>query len=144
MDNPYEILGIPKRSSKKTIDEAYKKLIKKVHPDKGGSKYLFQKVNQAYKELTEEKNKTKSKKTPNSKNKMNTKNKTHNKNIINQTPEKLDKNLKLLTFPLNSIIQTDVKPEKYYSKSMFHSNINGIKKTKIYEDINGKKTVFEY
>ena len=138
MDNPYEILGIPKRSSKKTIDEAYKKLIKKVHPDKGGSKYLFQKVNQAYKELTEEKNKPKSKKTPNSKNK------TYNKSIINQRTEQLDNNLKLLTFPLNSIIQTNVKPEKYYSKSMFHSNINGIKKTKIYEDINGKKTVFEY
>ena len=77
MDNPYEILGIPKRSSRKTIDEAYKNLIKKVHPDKGGSKYLFQKGNQAYKELTEEKNKPKSKKTPNSKNK--TYNKTHNK-----------------------------------------------------------------
>jgi len=142
MDNPYEILGIPKRSSRKTIDEAYKNLIKKVHPDKGGSKYLFQKVNQAYKELTEEKNKPKSKKTPNSKNK--TYNKTHNKNIINQRNEQLDNNLKLLTFPLNSIIQTDVKPEKYYSKSIYHSNINGIKKTKIYEDINGKKTVFEY
>lgn len=138
MDNPYEILGIPKRSPRKTIDEAYKKLIKKVHPDKGGSKYLFQKVNQAYKELTEEKNKPKSKKTPNSKNK------TYNKSIINQRTEQLDNNLKLLTFPLNSIIQTNVKPEKYYSKSMFHSNINGIKKTKIYEDINGKKTVFEY
>ena len=62
MDNPYEILGIPKRSSRKTIDEAYKNLIKKVHPDKGGSKYLFQKVNQAYKELTEEKNTKKKKK----------------------------------------------------------------------------------
>lgn len=144
MDNPYEILGIPKRSSKKKIDEAYKKLIKKVLPDKGGSKYLFQKVNQAYKELTEKKNTSNNKKTLNNKNKTHTKNKTPNKSIINQRTEQLDNNLKLLTFPLNSIIQTDIKPTKYYSESIYHSNINGVKKTKRYIDINGKRIVFEY
>ena len=42
-----DILGLPNNASDVEIREAYQKLIKMVHPDKGGSPYLTQKLNQA-------------------------------------------------------------------------------------------------
>jgi len=51
MDNPYDILGIPESSSKKDIEKAYKKLSSKLHPDKGGNDFLFNKIKVARDEL---------------------------------------------------------------------------------------------
>lgn len=41
------VLGLAKGASVEEINEAYKKLMGKIHPDKGGSDYLASKLNQA-------------------------------------------------------------------------------------------------
>jgi len=42
-----EILDVPEDASKKDIEDAYKRLMKKNHPDTGGSKYLATQLNKA-------------------------------------------------------------------------------------------------
>lgn len=42
-----EILGLEKNASQEQINAAYHKLMKSMHPDKGGSPYLAQKLNEA-------------------------------------------------------------------------------------------------
>lgn len=42
-----EILGLPESATRKQINDAYYKLVQVLHPDKGGSTYLTQKLNQA-------------------------------------------------------------------------------------------------
>lgn len=46
-DEALEILELDKNASDDDIKKAYKKLIAKVHPDTGGSKYLTAKLNEA-------------------------------------------------------------------------------------------------
>ena len=55
MIKAYEVLGLNKNASNKEINDQYKKLIKILHPDKGGSKYLSSLVNQAKKNLLKKK-----------------------------------------------------------------------------------------
>lgn len=43
----YEVLDLQPGASRQEIIEAHKRLIKKVHPDTGGSTYLTQKLNEA-------------------------------------------------------------------------------------------------
>ena len=43
----FEILGLDKDASQEQINAAYHKLMKSMHPDKGGSPYLAQKLNEA-------------------------------------------------------------------------------------------------
>lgn len=40
----YEVLGLADTASKEEISAAYKKMIMNNHPDKGGSKYIAQKI----------------------------------------------------------------------------------------------------
>ncbi len=47
IDEAKEILGIQGELNEKIIKEAHMKLIKKNHPDQGGSDYLASKINQA-------------------------------------------------------------------------------------------------
>ncbi len=43
----HEILGLDENASHEDIKSAYRKLMMKMHPDSGGSKYLSQKINEA-------------------------------------------------------------------------------------------------
>jgi hypothetical protein len=46
-DEAYAILGLEPGASRDAIMEAYKRLMKKMHPDQGGSTYLAQRINLA-------------------------------------------------------------------------------------------------
>jgi curved DNA-binding protein CbpA len=52
--DPYEILGINKNFDWEELKTAYRRVAKLVHPDKGGSELLFNKVTEAFKLLAQE------------------------------------------------------------------------------------------
>ena len=52
MSNYYDILGVQKNASEDEIRNAYRKLARKNHPDKGGDKDTFQKIQEAYETLS--------------------------------------------------------------------------------------------
>ena len=61
MGNPYEILGVSRNASEAEIKEAYKKIVKKYHPDKYQDNPLgdlaeekLQEINQAYDHIMNE------------------------------------------------------------------------------------------
>ncbi|MAV99216.1 MAG: hypothetical protein CML81_05375 [Rhodobiaceae bacterium] len=56
LDEAYEILGINKSASLEEIETAYKDLIRKNHPDNGGTEYLAKKINLAREYIIKEKN----------------------------------------------------------------------------------------
>lgn len=51
MEEAREILGVSDTASKEEIKKAYQQLMQKNHPDKGGSPYIAQKLNQAKERL---------------------------------------------------------------------------------------------
>jgi curved DNA-binding protein CbpA len=44
----YNILGVTKNSTPDEIKQAYRKLVKEHHPDRGGDAEKFKKINEAY------------------------------------------------------------------------------------------------
>ena len=50
----YTVLGIDKTASSQDIKKAYRKLASQNHPDKGGDKEKFQKIQEAYAVLSDE------------------------------------------------------------------------------------------
>ena len=46
-DEAFEILGLDKKATKDEIIERYNKLIKKNHPDLGGSEWITKRINKA-------------------------------------------------------------------------------------------------
>lgn len=53
MNDPYEVLGVPKDASIDDIKKAFRKLSHQHHPDKGGEAKKFQEINQAYQILSD-------------------------------------------------------------------------------------------
>lgn len=51
--DPYEILGVTESSNSTVIKQAYRDLSKTHHPDKGGDETTFQRLNTAYRALTD-------------------------------------------------------------------------------------------
>ena len=51
MENLYEVLGVSKEASQDDIKKKYRSLSMKHHPDRGGDKETFQKINTAYQTL---------------------------------------------------------------------------------------------
>jgi curved DNA-binding protein CbpA len=47
MDNPYEVFDLPPDADQKVIAERYKELVKKHHPDSGGTPEMFNKIMQS-------------------------------------------------------------------------------------------------
>lgn len=52
LKNYYDILGISESASEEDIKQAYRKLAREHHPDKGGDKEHFQKIQEAYEVLS--------------------------------------------------------------------------------------------
>lgn len=52
--NPYEILGVSKTHTWDELKEAYRRMAKVVHPDKGGSEQVFQLVTDCFRQLATE------------------------------------------------------------------------------------------
>jgi curved DNA-binding protein CbpA len=52
--DPFEILNIASSANSTVIKSAYRQLSKQHHPDKGGDASVFQKINLAYKSLTDD------------------------------------------------------------------------------------------
>lgn len=55
MDDLYKLLGVRKNSKKQTIRKAYIQLSKKHHPDKGGDREIFEKIQFAWEVLRDDK-----------------------------------------------------------------------------------------
>lgn len=51
-DEAYEILGLPTSATKEDVIKAHKRLMQRIHPDRGGSDYLAAKINAAKDQLT--------------------------------------------------------------------------------------------
>jgi molecular chaperone DnaJ len=53
-ENYYDVLGVSKDADAKTLKNAYRKLVKEHHPDKGGDEEKFKTIAQAYETLSDE------------------------------------------------------------------------------------------
>jgi curved DNA-binding protein CbpA len=52
--DPYKVLNVPRNFTMEQLKDAYKSMALKVHPDKGGSEYLFKLVTACYRALSKE------------------------------------------------------------------------------------------
>ncbi len=51
MESPYEVLGVDADADEQTVEQAYRRRAKEVHPDRGGSVEAFRRVREAYEQV---------------------------------------------------------------------------------------------
>jgi molecular chaperone DnaJ len=51
VNDPYRVLGVPRGVSDEALHDAYRRLVKQHHPDRGGDPEQFKNIQQAYEEL---------------------------------------------------------------------------------------------
>jgi curved DNA-binding protein CbpA len=51
VNDPYRVLGVPRGVSDENLHDAYRRLVKLHHPDRGGDPERFKDIQQAYEEL---------------------------------------------------------------------------------------------
>lgn len=52
MSSPFEVLGVDRSAGPREVHRAYRRRVKESHPDQGGSAEAFQRVREAYEELS--------------------------------------------------------------------------------------------
>jgi len=52
VDSPHEVLGVDADADAETVERAYRRRVKQVHPDRGGSVEAFRRVRAAYEQVT--------------------------------------------------------------------------------------------
>ena len=114
MEKYYQILGIDEDASVREIKKAYKKLAKTLHPDKGGSEFLFQQVQHAYEALTKDRG--------------------HQPNLYEKAVNYISS-----LFPTSGFNQLfeDDEDSQFYSESIQSVQHNGVGKTNIIVNNNG-------
>ena len=58
LSESYDLWGVDEKTSTEDIIKSHKELIRKLHPDKGGSSYLSAKINQARDNILEDRKKS--------------------------------------------------------------------------------------
>jgi curved DNA-binding protein CbpA len=153
--SPYEILNVSTNASFKEIRESYKNLVKKHHPDKGGSEFLFKLIKTAYSSLEEKENKKNRikgkinqkvvKKDYNSfvtnKKNIHVDNKNFNINIFNETFEKSQINIDPNQKGYGNIMDNTSRNAK--NDSITHSNLTQFIESDSDEDIDTQVQVYK-
>lgn len=54
MNDPYEVLGLPRTATLEEVRQRYRKLAAKYHPDRGGDAWIIKQIRSAYEQICED------------------------------------------------------------------------------------------